>query len=148
MSWTPHATVATIIEKSGKFLMVEELSADGKRVLNQPAGHVEEHETFIDAALRETHEETGHQVKLTALVGLYTSRHESKPITYHRLCYSAELLPAPVSTELDSDILQILWLTLEEIEAQKERLRSPMVLACLHDYLDNRRFPLDFVREL
>lgn len=148
MSWTPHATVATIIEKSGKFLMVEELSADGKRVINQPAGHVEEFETFFDAAIRETHEETGHRVKLTALVGLYTSRHESKPITYHRLCYSAELLPEPVSTELDPDILRTLWLSIDEIRAQKEHLRSPMVLECLNDYLDNRRFPLDFVREL
>ena len=147
MSWTPHATVATIIEKEGRFLMVEEHS-DGLRVFNQPAGHVEHGESFETAAIRETLEETGHHVRLTSLLGLYTAEGKSNGVTYHRLCYIAEVISHDANYTLDSDIIATHWLTRDELLAQKESLRSPMVLACIDDYLDNRRFPLDFVRQL
>ncbi len=147
MSWTPHATVATIIEKDGYFLMVEE-SDSGRLVLNQPAGHVEQGETFESAAVRETLEETGHHVALTALVGLYTSEGKSKDITYHRLCFVGHSVKYDSDQTLDSDILRTVWMTREELEIEKDRMRSPMVLACINDYLNQRRFPLDFVRQL
>lgn len=147
MSWTPHATVATIIEKDGRFLMVEELSG-GLRVINQPAGHVEHGETFEAAAIRETLEETGRHVRLTSLLGLYTIEGKTNNVTYHRLCYTAEIISHDTGYVLDSDIITTHWLSFEELLAQKESLRSEMVLACISDYLDNRRFPLDFVRQL
>ncbi|SIS74769.1 NUDIX hydrolase [Neptunomonas antarctica] len=147
MSWTPHATVATIIVKDNRFLMVEEI-AEGKRVLNQPAGHVEQGETFEAAAIRETLEETGRHVKLTSLVGLYTIEGKTNGVTYHRLCYVAEVVSHDADYVLDSDIIRTRWLTREELVAQKASLRSPMVLVCIDDFLDNRCFPLDFVRQL
>ncbi len=147
MSWTPHATVATIIERKGRFLMVEEHS-DGLRVFNQPAGHVEQGESFEAAAIRETLEETGHHVRLTSLVGLYTAEGKSNGVTYHRLCYVAEVIVHDADYALDSDIIATHWLSRDELLAQKESLRSPMVLACIDDYLDNRRFPLSFVRQM
>jgi 8-oxo-dGTP pyrophosphatase MutT (NUDIX family) len=147
MSWTPHATVATIIVKDNRFLMVEEMS-DGKLVLNQPAGHVEQGETFEAAAIRETLEETGRHVKLTSLVGLYTIEGKTNGITYHRLCYVAEVISHDADYVLDSDIIRTRWLTREELLEQEASLRSPMVLVCIDDFLDNRCFPLDFVRQL
>ncbi len=147
MSWTPHATVATIIEKEGRFLMVEE-HADGLRVFNQPAGHVEQGESFEAAAIRETLEETGHYVRLTSLVGLYTIEGKSNGVTYHRLCYTGEVISHDADYVLDSDIITTHWLSRDELLAKKELLRSPMVLACIDDYLDNRRFPLSFVRQM
>ncbi|BBB29984.1 NUDIX hydrolase [Neptunomonas japonica] len=147
MSWTPHATVATIIEKDGRFLMVEEFS-DGSRVFNQPAGHVEQGETFEAAAIRETLEETGRHVHLTGLLGLYTIKGKTNDVTYHRLCYIAEIVSHDADYVLDSDIISTHWFSRDELLAQKESLRSEMVLACIDDYLDNRRFPLNFVRQL
>lgn len=146
MCWTPHATVATVVERDGRFLIVEELSG-GAVVLNQPAGHIEENERFTDAALRETMEETCWQVKLKHLIGLYAYRSESNDITYHRLCYAAEAVEHHPDRPLDEGILQALWLTRDELAARSDQLRSPMVLKCIDDYLAGKAFPLDFVYE-
>lgn len=146
MSWTPHATVAVIIEQKGLFLMVEEID-NGQHVFNQPAGHVEEGETFEQAAIRETLEETGLNVALTDLVGLYTCE-GSDGVTYHRLCYVASILSAEPNYQLDNDIVRTLWMSREELIAQFDQIRSPLVLACIDDYLDNRRFPVNFVRNI
>ena len=146
MSWTPHATVACIIEENSRFLMVIE-NDDGQIVINQPAGHVEEGESFEQAAVRETLEETGFSVELTSLVGLYTIE-GANGTTYHRLCYTANRLNETAHTDLDADIIETAWLSYQELLDRKAELRSPMVLACIDDYLDNRRFPLNFVRAL
>jgi len=146
MSWTPHATVAVIIEQEGAFLMVEEID-EGKHVFNQPAGHVEEGETFEEGAIREALEETGLHVKLTGLVGLYTCE-GANGTTYHRLCYTAAIIGEEPNYQLDADIVRTHWLSREDLIARFEQIRSPMVLACIDDYLDNRCFPIDFVRSL
>ncbi len=101
--WTPHATVACIVEQEGKFLMVEELS-HGPTVYNQPAGHVDEHESIFDAALRETLEETAWHVELTGLVGLYVYNAPQNGVCYHRYCFSAQAI-AQTNNELDTDII-------------------------------------------
>ncbi|MFC6673158.1 NUDIX hydrolase [Marinobacterium aestuariivivens] len=146
MCWTPHATVATIVERDGRFLVVEEISA-GRRVINQPAGHIEENEAITAAAVRETLEETGWHVEPEHLVGLYTYRAPSNGVTYYRFCFAARAVQQVPDAELDSDILRALWLTREELAAREKDLRSPLVLRCIDDYLSGRRFPLDFVVE-
>ena len=143
--WTPHATVACIVERDGKFLMVEELS-HGQTVYNQPAGHVDEDESIFDAALRETLEETAWHVELTGLVGLYVYTAPQNGVCYHRYCFSAQPI-AQTNNALDDDILAAHWLSYDEIVSKEERLRSPLVLKCIDDARARDPAPLNFLYE-
>lgn len=146
MDWAPHATVAAIVEKDGKFLVVEEM-ADGKCVFNQPAGHIEEGETFIQAVCRETLEETRWRVRPQHLIGVYVYQSHSNGVTYHRFSYACEALAEEKDAELDEGIIAAHWLSLEEIKERKSAWRSPLVLKCIEDYLAGRNFPLDLIFE-
>lgn len=143
--WTPHATVACIVEKNGRFLMVEENSY-GEQVFNQPAGHIDEGESVFDAAVRETLEETGWQVELTGLTGLYTYLAPQNGVCYHRYCFQASAIKH-VTQELDTDIIAAHWLTYDELLEKKDRLRSPLVLTCINDYKRRAPLPLDYIYE-
>ncbi|WP_372981627.1 NUDIX hydrolase [Marinobacter sediminum] len=144
MTWTPHATVAVIVEdQEGRFLVVEETSG-GRVVFNQPAGHVEEDEAILDAVKRETLEETGWVVEPEHFLGVYTYKAPANGVTYYRFCYSAKALEK-VSEELDSGIIAAHWLLLEDIRGLKDQLRSPLVLECIEDYRNGRRYPLDVI---
>jgi len=145
MTWKPHATVAVVIEQDGRFLTVEEHS-NGAVVLNQPAGHVEEQESLFAAARRETLEETGYEVRLTGFLGIYTFTAPANGVTYHRFCFTGEAV-RHASDELDDDIIAAHWLSMDELEKRQDQLRSPLVMACIRDYREGRRFPLDIVRE-
>lgn len=146
MDLVPHITVACVIEKDGKFLIVEE-KASGKRVYNQPAGHVEAGETLIAAAIRETREETGWTVKPTALLGLYVYTSPHNQVTYYRTCFVAEALEHNPDQGLDDGIIQTLWLSSEELQAQSTKWRSPIVYQSIEDYLNGKRFSLDCIYE-
>lgn len=144
MTWYPHVTVATIVEKSGKFLFVEEWS-HGKLVINQPAGHLEQGETLQQAALRETLEETAWDVRLTgvASISLYTSPENN--VAYNRHCFVAEPVKHHQDAALDDGIERTLWLTLDELKQRTADLRSPLVLKTLEAYLENGCQPLHMV---
>ena len=144
MVWKPNVTVAAIVEQAGRFLFVEE-QADDRLVLNQPAGHLEPGESLETAVVRETLEETAHYFRPAGLVGVYRWPHPSRDITYLRFAfYGTADGPAP-GRVLDAGIIQALWLTPEELEAQAHRHRSPQVRLCVHDYLRGQRFPLDLL---
>lgn len=144
MTWTPHATVAVIVEDDdGRFLLVEEISS-GLVVFNQPAGHIEEDEAILDAVRRETLEETGWQVEPTHFLGLYTYKAPANGVTYYRFCFSARAVKK-VSERLDDGIIAAHWLTLDEVGRLGKKLRSPLVRKCIEDYRNGRRFPLDVV---
>ncbi|MBD3656319.1 NUDIX hydrolase [Marinobacter sp.] len=144
MTWKPHATVAVIVEDdAGRFLLVEE-SSGGLVVFNQPAGHIEEGEAITDAARREALEETGWEVEPEHFLGFYTYKAPANGVTYYRFCFSARAL-RKVSDTLDDGIIAAHWLTLEEIRQLGERLRSPLVLQCIEDYRNGRRYPLDII---
>ncbi|SET66940.1 ADP-ribose pyrophosphatase YjhB, NUDIX family [Marinobacter segnicrescens] len=146
MTWKPHATVAVIVEdQDNRYLLVEEHS-DGRIVFNQPAGHIEEGETVLDAARREALEETGWQVEPQAFLGMYRYIAPANGRTYFRFCFVANATQH-VSERLDDGIIAAHWLTLEEIRGLGDRLRSPMVLDCILDYRKGRRFPLDVIVE-
>ena len=146
-TWLPHVTVAAIVERDGRFLVVEEHTADGLR-LNQPAGHLEAGETLLEAVIRETLEETAHPFTPEALVGMYMTHFErpgSEGVTYLRFTYCGTNGEADAERALDPDIVRTLWMSADELRACPERHRTPLVMQCLDDYLAGRRFPLDFV---
>lgn len=147
MGWEPHVTVAVVIERDGRFLVVEETAEQGLPVYNQPAGHVEKGETLAEAAVREALEETGWDVALTAFLGLYVYTPPFNPdLTYYRACFLAEAMLHHPERALDDGILQAVWLSRDEL-ATCGRLRSPLVLQCVDDARAGRRFPLDLVHE-
>ncbi|MCO6059168.1 NUDIX hydrolase [Pseudomonas sp. MOB-449] len=145
MSWQPHITVATIVEDQGRFLLVEEL-ASGHAVFNQPAGHLEADESLLEAAIRETFEETGWEVELTAVTGIYLYTAPSNGVTYQRVCFAARPLRHHPDQPLDDGIIGPRWLTRDELLAEKDRWRSHLVLRCIDDYLAGERFPLSLIR--
>lgn len=145
MTWHPHITVATIVENNGRFLLVEELKA-GQLVLNQPAGHLEPNETLRQAAVRETLEETGWDVELTGVVGIYLYVAPSNGVTYQRVCFAANPVRHHPQRKLDSGIVAAAWLSYDELLAQPARWRSELVPRCIDDYLNGPLYDLEIVR--
>jgi 8-oxo-dGTP pyrophosphatase MutT (NUDIX family) len=145
--WKPHVVVAAVIERDGRFLVVEEETDDGVR-FNQPAGHLEEGETLLDAVRREVFEETAHRFEPEALLGVYRWRHPGKPRTYLRFAFLGRVTGHEPDSPLDTGILRAVWLTEAEITASADRHRSPLVLRCIQDYLAGRRHPLDLIHEI
>ncbi len=143
--WKPHVTVASLIEQAGRFLLVEE-EIDGQRVINQPAGHLEEGETLAAAAIRETREETGYHFQPEFLVGIYRWQQPNAGRTFVRFCFAGRSLGHDASLPLDQGIIRPLWLSRSELLAHS--IRSPLVLACIDDHLAGRRYPLDLLQEL
>ncbi len=142
LEWTPRLTVATVIERDGRFLLVEEYANGEELVYNQPAGHLDEHETLAAAAIRETLEETAWEVRVDAIVGLYYWTHP-KGHTFVRTCFVGTALHHHPDQPLDYGIQRAVWLNRDEIVALGPKLRSPMVLRCIDDYLAGRHYPLD-----
>lgn len=144
--WQPDVTVATVVVDAGRLLLVEE-SVGGRLVLNQPAGHLEPDESLIEAALRETREETGWEVRLTAFVGAYqwkaeTGRH------YLRFAFAAEPVAHDPARHLDEGIVRTLWMTPSELREAQPRHRSPLVWQVVADHLAGRRHPLSMLQQL
>jgi len=142
--WKPAVTVAAVIERDGRFLFVEE-EADGRRVLNQPAGHLDPGESLLDAVTREVMEETAHPFKATALVGVYRWHYAPRDTTFLRFAFCGDAGDAEKGRVLDREILGLHWLTREEVAARRAMHRSPLVERSLADYLAGRRFPLDLL---
>lgn len=144
MIWKPNVTVAAIVEQEGRFLLVEE-EAGGEIVLNQPAGHWEQDESLVQGAAREALEETGYDVRPTALVGIYRWPHPKREITYLRFAFAGEITGFDPQRKLDEGILRAVWLTPEELRRDAARHRSPLVLRCVEDYLAGKRYPLELL---
>jgi 8-oxo-dGTP pyrophosphatase MutT (NUDIX family) len=147
MIWKPNVTVAAIIERDGKFLLVEEETADGV-MFNQPAGHLEEGETLLEAVRREVWEETAHRFEPDALLGVYHWKHPQKAITYLRFAFLGSITGHDPSQPLDVGILRAVWMTQDEIRATQGRHRSPQVLKCVEHYQAGQRFPLSVLTHL
>ncbi|MBT8138148.1 MAG: NUDIX hydrolase [Gammaproteobacteria bacterium] len=140
----PHVTVATVIEQDGRLLFVEEMS-QGERVINQPAGHLEPNESLVEAAVRETLEETGWHVAITGLLGVALYRSEQSGETYHRTTFVGKTLQQHSNATLDPAILATHWLTLDEARAHAARPRSPLVLHFVEQYLQGQIYPANIV---
>lgn len=146
--WAPRVTVATVVERDGRYLLVEE-QVDGAVLLNQPAGHLEPGESLAQAAVRETLEETGWSVRPEALIGVYRYvRPGDDGLTFLRFAFAAAPLEHHPERPLDDGILRALWLTPGEVRAAGGRLRSPLVTRTLEDHLAGARLPLSALRDL
>lgn len=142
--WKPNVTVAAVVERDGRFLVVEEETDDGLR-FNQPAGHLEKGEALVAAAAREALEETAHHFRPEFLVGIYQWPKPGSDITYLRFAFGGEIVGHDAERELDAGIIAARWLTLDEIRALKDRHRSPLILQCIEDWQAGKRYPLDLV---
>jgi 8-oxo-dGTP pyrophosphatase MutT (NUDIX family) len=147
MIWTPHVTVAAVIEQYGRFLLVRERES-GRTVFNQPAGHLEDGESLVSAVIRETLEETGWYFQPDAIIGMYRWRHPVKGITYLRVTFAGTGLRHDANLPLDEAIESTLWLSAGEIRRQSEMLRSPLVLKSIEDYLAGARYPLSVLADI
>lgn len=144
MSWAPHVTVATVVERDGKFLLVYE-QAEGRKVYNQPAGHLEANETLIEAAIRETREETGWEVQPEAVISVRLYTAPANGVTYLRVTFVASTVAHYADQPLDEGIIEAVWLSREEIQARLPELRSPMTLEVIDEYLSGQRFDLSLL---
>ena len=143
--WAPHVTVAAIIHREGKFLLVEE-NSNGEKVLNQPAGHLENNESLFNAVRRETLEETRWEFNPLFISGIYRWIHDNGD-TYLRICFVGEAVTEHKELKLDTGIIRAVWLTEKEIRKQTN-LRSPLVLKSIEDYLSGHKFPLSLVQDI
>jgi 8-oxo-dGTP pyrophosphatase MutT (NUDIX family) len=144
--WKPSVTVAAVIERGGRFLLIQE-RISGALVLNQPAGHLDPGESLAAACRREAMEETAHHFEPTALVGIYRWRDPRKDFTFLRFAFRGKV-GAAENRPLDKEIVGVHWLTPDEIRARSAEHRSPLVQQCVDDFLAGNSFPLDvFSRE-
>jgi len=147
MPLNPEVTVAAVVMRDGRFLLVEE-RIQGRLVLNQPAGHLEDRETLIEAAVRETREETAWRFHPEALVGTYLWRNPLNGRSFLRFTFCGDVDDHRPQQPLDTGIVRTLWLSAAELQAQPARLRSPLVMRCIEDFLQGRRQSLDSVSAL
>ena len=144
MVWKPNVTVAAVIERDGKFLLVEEETSQGVR-FNQPAGHLEADESILEAVKREVLEESAYHFVPQHLLGIYRWHSGDSNTTYLRFSFTGRITGHDPDRLLDDGILRALWMTPDEIRASQPRHRSPLILRCVDDYLDNKRYPLDLL---
>jgi phosphatase NudJ len=146
--WKPSVTVAAVVERDGRFLLVEEQTREGLR-LNQPAGHLDPGESLLQAVGREALEETAFHVEPSACVGVYMSRYLSESsgtdVTYMRFAFACRLVAHEPGRPLDVGIVRAVWLSPDEIRARRDMHRSPLVMRTVDDYLAGRRYPLDLI---
>jgi len=147
MIWKPNVVVAAVAEHEGRFLLVEE-EVDGDLVLNQPAGHLDEGESLIDAVIRETLEETAWHFTPQALLGVYRWVHPTKGVTYMRFAFAGRVLRQEPDRALDEGIVRAMWLSPDQIRAERARHRSPLIERCMNDFLAGQRYPLDLLKDL
>ena len=143
----PAVTVATIVERDGRFLLIEEETRHGPR-LNQPAGHVEAGESIVSAAARETLEEAAWRVDPTALVGVYQWESPDSGMAFVRFTFAATARRHEPNRPLDTGILRALWLSYDDIAARRDRHRNPLLLQSLDDYRAGTRWPLGVIANL
>ena len=147
MNDRPHITVAAVIERDGRFLLVEECS-EGRTVFNQPAGHLEDGESLLTAVIRETREETGWRFVPTEFLGIYQWTNAESNVTYLRFCFTGTCLEHDLLQPLDTGIIRTWWMTRNELAGRATQHRSPLVLRCIDDYHIGKRYPLELYTDI
>lgn len=147
MSFRPDVTVAAVVERDGRFLLVEERA--GRRIVfNQPAGHLEDRETLLEAVVREALEETTRHFVPEALLGVYLWRNPGNERTFLRVAFTGSVGEPQAGLRLDRSIIRTTWMTPAQLRERPHALRSPLVLRCIDDYLAGQRHPLSLLASL
>lgn len=144
--WNTHVTVAAIIEKNNQFVLVTDVTSQGLK-LNQPAGHVEPEEDFIQAVIREVKEESSLQFIPEKIVGIYWYR-PNPDNNYLRVCFKGHLKDdnaEPMPSNADDGVVAAHWYSLDEIQNRKDELRSSLVMRCIEDYRSGQEYPLEIL---
>lgn len=144
MRWKPHVTVAAIARRNDKYLVVEE-EDNGLIVFNQPAGHLDKDETLVEAVKREVLEETAWDFQPEAVTGIYLYHSPRVDITYLRVCFYGSCVNHNPEQILDTGILGAHWMSKQELEAKRDRMRSKLVIQCIEDFLAGKRYPLELL---
>jgi 8-oxo-dGTP pyrophosphatase MutT (NUDIX family) len=147
MTWKPELTVAAVAAQRGRFLVVEEQVAR-RRVFNQPAGHVEDGETLVEAVVRETLEETAWHFEPQYVVGIYLWKNPVTARSYLRVAFGGELRRHEPALALDVGIVRTHWFSRPQLLAHSSRLRSPLVMRCVDDWLAGARYPLALLHQV
>jgi 8-oxo-dGTP pyrophosphatase MutT (NUDIX family) len=147
MVWKPDVTVAAVVEREGRFLLVEEHVGE-RLVINQPAGHLEANESLLDAAVREALEETAWDFVPEAVSGIYLWQHPERNTSFLRVAFAGKVTEHHSNRRLDRGIRRTLWLTRDEVLQRQAQLRSPMVVQCIDDYLSGQRYPLSVLTHM
>jgi phosphatase NudJ len=141
--WRPNVTVAAVVERNGRYLLVEERAADGSLKLNNPAGHLDPGETLLQAVVREVLEETACVFTPTHLQGIHLAPSATEDgVTYLRFAFAGHIGEPMPGRALDDGIVRTLWLTPEEIAAERARHRSALLTRCIEDHRAGKRYPL------
>lgn len=143
MRWSPNVTVAAVVERNGRFLMVREASESGTLVYNQPAGHLEENESLAEAVVREALEETGWQITPTGVLSVRRYKSPHNGVTYLRTTFLANAVAHYPDYRRDPVIEEAVWLTEAELRARSGEMRSELVLQSIDDYRSGKRYPLE-----
>lgn len=144
MVWKPHVTVAAVVCRDERYLVVKE-HIDGNVVINQPAGHLEPEETLVQAVQREVLEETAWSFEPRFLIGIYLLRRPEPDITYLRFCFGGDCTKFHTERSLDDDIIETSWMTIRELHDSKSSMRSPLVLRCVEDLMAGHAHPLQML---
>jgi ADP-ribose pyrophosphatase YjhB (NUDIX family) len=144
--WKPNVTVAAVVERGGRYLLVEERAAHGRLVLNNPAGHLDHGETLLQAVVREVLEETACVFTPTHWPGTHRAPSATDDVTYLRFAFVGHVGEPLPGRALDDGIVRTLWLTPEEVAAESARHRSALLMRCIEDHLAGRRYPLDLLQ--
>ncbi|RYU61937.1 NUDIX hydrolase [Methylolobus aquaticus] len=142
----PRVTVAAVVQRDSRFLFVLERAADGRLVINQPAGHLERGESLMEAVVRETREETGWHFVPEAVVGVYQWQHSIYGPNYVRFAVCGEVTVRDEAPQLDEGIEDVLWLDWHELNERSDQLRSPLVRSVVADYLAGERYPTGLIK--
>ena len=113
--------VGGVIEKDGKFLLVQEAQEKCRGKWNIPAGHLDCNETIFEGAKREVFEECGCKVELSGILQIVNK--VKKDTSWLSVIFSTILLEDNIVFDKD-EILDVKWFSYEEILNMKEELRD------------------------
>jgi ADP-ribose pyrophosphatase YjhB (NUDIX family) len=145
MVWKPHVTVAAVIEKNKRFLLVEEETSNGL-AFNQPAGHLEEGEDLLTAIKREVKEETAWQFEPEYIIAIQLWRRSPGTPSFLRVCFAGQCHSHSPEQPLDTGIINTHWLNRNEMVTKKNKLRSPLVLKTIDQYLTGHCHDLNLLQ--